>query len=48
VAKLSVPLHSALGAAGGGLATGDTSGMVSAGNAARVEVENNSLRVKEN
>ncbi|MFP1814182.1 VENN motif pre-toxin domain-containing protein, partial [Lonsdalea quercina] len=34
-------LVSALGAAGGGLATGDTSGMVSAGNAARVEVENN-------
>ncbi|MFP1898999.1 hemagglutinin repeat-containing protein [Lonsdalea quercina] len=36
-------LVSALGAAGGGLATGDTSGMVSAGNAARVEVENNAL-----
>ncbi|MFP1933772.1 colicin D domain-containing protein, partial [Lonsdalea quercina] len=36
-------LVSALGAAGGGLATGDTSGIVSAGNAARVEVENNSL-----
>ncbi|MFP1749388.1 VENN motif pre-toxin domain-containing protein [Lonsdalea quercina] len=36
-------LVSALGAAGGGLATGDTSGIVSAGNAARVEVENNYL-----
>ncbi|MFP1930972.1 VENN motif pre-toxin domain-containing protein [Lonsdalea quercina] len=36
-------LVSALGAAGGGLATGDTSGIVSAGNAARVEVENNAL-----
>jgi filamentous hemagglutinin len=31
----------AIGAAGGGVASGDTSGMVSAGNAARVEVENN-------
>ncbi|MFP1727458.1 hemagglutinin repeat-containing protein [Lonsdalea quercina] len=41
-------LVSALGAAGGGLATGDTSGIVSAGNAARVEVENNALSVKEN
>ena len=36
-------LVAALGAAGGGVATGDTSGMVSAGNAARVEVENNYL-----
>ncbi|MFP1878559.1 VENN motif pre-toxin domain-containing protein [Lonsdalea quercina] len=41
-------LVSALGAAGGGLATGDTSGIVSAGNAARVEVENNALSVKQN
>ncbi|MFP1764468.1 VENN motif pre-toxin domain-containing protein, partial [Lonsdalea quercina] len=40
-------LVSALGAAGGGLATGDTSGIVSAGNAARVEVENNYLSSKE-
>lgn len=36
-------LVSALSAAGGGAATGDTRGMVSAGNAARVEVENNAL-----
>ncbi|WP_026738704.1 VENN motif pre-toxin domain-containing protein [Lonsdalea quercina] len=40
-------LVSALGAAGGGLATGDTSGIVSAGNAARVEVENNYLSSKQ-
>ncbi|MGG7448523.1 VENN motif pre-toxin domain-containing protein [Kosakonia oryzendophytica] len=36
-------LVSAVGAVGGGVATGNTNGMVSAGNAARVEVENNSL-----
>ncbi|MFP1878551.1 hemagglutinin repeat-containing protein [Lonsdalea quercina] len=36
-------LVSALSAAGGGVATGDTSGMVSAGNAARAVVENNFL-----
>ncbi|MEN3753901.1 VENN motif pre-toxin domain-containing protein [Mangrovibacter sp. SLW1] len=33
----------ALASAGGSVASGDTRGMVSAGNAARVEVENNSL-----
>ena len=37
-------LVAALGAAGGGAVTGNTQGMVSAGNAARVEVENNSLK----
>ncbi|WP_245191450.1 hemagglutinin repeat-containing protein [Kosakonia oryzendophytica] len=36
-------LVSAVGAVGGGVATGNTNGMVSAGNAARVEVENNTL-----
>ncbi|MGP3591080.1 VENN motif pre-toxin domain-containing protein [Vagococcus sp. WN89Y] len=36
-------LVAAVGAAGGGVAAGDTAGMVSAGNAARVEVENNFL-----
>ncbi|MGP3591082.1 VENN motif pre-toxin domain-containing protein, partial [Vagococcus sp. WN89Y] len=36
-------LVAAVSAAGGGIAAGDTGGMVSAGNAARVEVENNSL-----
>ncbi|WP_312692743.1 hemagglutinin repeat-containing protein [Kosakonia sp.] len=39
-------LVSAVGAVGGGVATGNTNGMVSAGNAARVEVENNSLNAK--
>jgi filamentous hemagglutinin len=37
----------AIGAAGGGVASGDTSGMVSAGNAARVEVENNFLSLNQ-
>ncbi|WP_312583714.1 VENN motif pre-toxin domain-containing protein, partial [Atlantibacter sp.] len=36
-------LVTAIGAVGGGVATGDTSGMVSAGKAAKVEVENNSV-----
>ncbi|MEN3753886.1 VENN motif pre-toxin domain-containing protein [Mangrovibacter sp. SLW1] len=36
-------LVTALASAGGSVASGDTRGMVSAGNAARVEVENNSL-----
>ncbi len=36
-------LVTAIGAVGGGVASGDTSGMVSAGKAAKVEVENNSL-----
>ncbi|MGP3591264.1 VENN motif pre-toxin domain-containing protein, partial [Vagococcus sp. WN89Y] len=36
-------LVAAVSAAGGGVAAGDTAGMVSAGNAARVEVENNAL-----
>ncbi|MGP3591078.1 hemagglutinin repeat-containing protein [Vagococcus sp. WN89Y] len=36
-------LVAAVGAAGGSVAAGDTTGMVSAGNAARVEVENNAL-----
>ncbi|UXY10997.1 VENN motif pre-toxin domain-containing protein [Kosakonia sp. ML.JS2a] len=40
-------LVSAVGAVGGGVATGNTNGMVSAGNAARVEVENNFLGVKD-
>ncbi len=38
-------LVTAIGAVGGGVASGDTSGMVSAGKAAKVEVENNSLSV---
>jgi len=36
-------LVKAIGAVGGGVASGDTSGMVSAGKAAKVEVENNYL-----
>ncbi len=36
-------LVTAIGAVGGGVASGDTSGMVSAGKAAKVEVENNFL-----
>lgn len=38
-------LVTAIGAAGGGVASGDTSGMVSAGNAAKVEVENNTFNL---
>lgn len=36
-------LVTAIGAVGGGVVSGDTSGMVSAGKAAKVEVENNSV-----
>jgi len=40
-------LVTAIGAVGGGVVSGDTSGMVSAGKAAKVEVENNYLSQKQ-
>ncbi|WP_312310825.1 EndoU domain-containing protein [Atlantibacter sp.] len=40
---LVLNLVTAIGAVGGGVVSGDTSGMVSAGKAAKVEVENNAL-----